>query len=93
MLRRFLLRLKSRLHAHGSARRDGRFSHSRPVRRAGSSSIQKERRTEELRWPACPAECPLCDKHCILAQPRCRHGEAFIQFMRTHGGDPRTRPL
>jgi hypothetical protein len=73
------------------ARRDG----PRWPALAGSVSLAQPSpaREEGLHSPACPSECPLCDKHCILAQPRCRHGEAFIQFMRAHGGDPQTRTL
>lgn len=89
MLRRFLSCLKSRFHAHESPRRRAGVPASHPAGRAGPASV----REDGPPWPACPVECPLCDKRCILARPRCKHGEAFIQFMRTHGGDPRTRTL
>jgi hypothetical protein len=82
MLRRFLSRIESCLRARGRA---GRHSgHSRPARSTDLSPIRQEgaRSAHSL-------ECPLCDKRCILAAPRCKHGEAFVQFMRAHGGDPR----
>jgi hypothetical protein len=84
MLLRFLLRLKSRLHTHEPARRRARPAHSSP------RPAPPPRQDEAPRRAAYPAECPLCNKRCILAQPRCKHGEAFVQFMRTyHAGDPR----
>lgn len=86
MLFRFLSRFGSRLRARECAGRRVRSSHLPPVRHA---AVQEER----TRWPACPSECPLCDKRCILARPRCKHGEAFIRFMRTYAGDPQTRTL
>jgi hypothetical protein len=36
---------------------------------------------------AFPAQCPLCDKQCALAAPRCKHGAAFVQFLRASQGE------
>lgn len=86
MLSRFLSRLKSRLRAHGHANRRTRTAHhhSPSSPSAGHADVQKG---------ACPPECPLCDKRCILAKPRCKHGEAFVQFMRAYAGEQQTRTL
>jgi hypothetical protein len=76
-------------HAHGPARRHAGNSRFHTTRYADPSPGNAA-----ARQTAYPSECPLCDKRCILAQPRCKRGEAFVQFMRAdHAGDPQTRTL
>ena len=85
----FLSWLKFHRHAHGSGRRHARHSHFHATGRSDPSPGNAT-----ARQAASPSECPLCDKRCILARPRCKHGEAFVQFMRAnHAEDPPTRDL
>jgi hypothetical protein len=89
MLFSFLACREFHRHAHEPAGRRAGYSRFHPGGHADSSSGDTA-----ARQAADPSECPLCDKRCILARPRCKHGEAFIQFMRAnHAGASRIQDL
>ncbi|MDR0735830.1 MAG: hypothetical protein LBF51_03175 [Zoogloeaceae bacterium] len=85
MLSRLWSHLQSRVRAHEEAGRHGRFAHERfmpPVCAGGDAVLAPVA-------SAMPARCPLCDKDCALDAPRCKHGAAFVQFLRGARGGAR----
>jgi hypothetical protein len=80
MFSRFWFHFCHRPHSH---RHTGHRAHANGRDRAAAHSMVFQPPGELLSFPSsaarvdCPAQCPLCDKRCSFAAPRCKHGEAF----------------
>lgn len=75
----------SRLWSHLQSRR---HSHKHTSKHVDSALSMNTRYPHPVPLPLpvgvnIPEQCPLCDKKCALATPRCKHGTAFVQFLHT----------
>ncbi|MDR0673681.1 MAG: hypothetical protein LBF93_08515 [Zoogloeaceae bacterium] len=77
MFFRFWSRLQSRVRARRNTGRRGLFTSE-----GFMSSLCAGGDAVPTPIAAFPAHCPLCDKDCALETPRCKHGAAFVRFLR-----------